>query len=80
MTATAAIAAIHALRCFFPVPDAFLAARSFFFAARFSFAVFLHTLHFIHLIAHFQSFLSFLRTLFAHAEFVSSARRHKSRD
>ena len=25
-------------------------------------------------------FLSFLRTPFAHAEFVSSARRHKSRD
>ena len=25
-------------------------------------------------------FLSFLRTLFAHAEFVSSAHRHKSRD
>ena len=28
----------------------------------------------------FCSFHSFLRTLFAHAEFVSSARRHKSRD
>ena len=28
----------------------------------------------------FRSFHSFLRTLFAHAEFVSSARRHKSRD
>jgi len=25
-------------------------------------------------------FRSFLRTLFAHVEFVSSARRHKSRD
>ena len=43
-------------------------------------AGFLRALHFIHLIAHFQSFLSFLRTLFAHAGFVSSARRHKSRD
>jgi hypothetical protein len=27
-----------------------------------------------------HTFHSFLRTLFAHAEFVSSARRHKSRD
>ena len=32
----------------------------------------------IHIYPHI--FLSFLRTLFAHAEFVSSAHRHKSRD
>ena len=28
----------------------------------------------------YHSFLSFLRTLFTHVEFVSSARRYKSRD
>ena len=38
----------------------------------------MHCQRFIFFSYHF--FLSFLRTLFAHVEFVSSARRHKSRD
>ena len=35
---------------------------------------------FAHVFQFYHVFRSFLRTLFAHVEFVSSARRHKSRD